>query len=296
MKFDGSNRAGLAKAITSASRAGVKQILAQDLSGEHEAQRVGFTGPPGSGKSTLIANWAERRMQRDRSVGVLAIDPSSPISQGAILGDRIRMGSVDTGDKFFIRSVASTRLHDGLCHNALGILDVFDRWGFDDAVLETVGVGQTECNIRFMTGTVVLVLPPNSGDVIQAMKAGIMEIADIHVVNKSDLPGSGTLTRELKSVLSLRSGASTWSPKVIEVSSTAGSGLEELDATIDEHYRWYRQNLDRNTVRRKRIEYQLGEIVSHQFESLLRDTDLDRYRSLGAAYGDLLSRLSKQDG
>ena len=296
MKFDGSNRAGLAKAITKASRAGVDQILAQDLSPEHEARRIGFTGPPGSGKSTLIANWAEQRMQRDRSVGVLAIDPSSPISQGAILGDRIRMGSIDTRDKFFIRSVASTRLHDGLCHNALGILDVFDRWGFDDAVLETVGVGQTECNIRFMTGTVVLVLPPNSGDVIQAMKAGIVEIADIHVVNKSDLPGSRTLTRELKSVLSMRSVASTWSPKVIEVSSTARSGLEELDATIDEHYRWYRENSDRKTVLRKRIEYQLGEIVSHQFESLLRDADLDRYQSLGAAYGDLLSRLRKQDG
>ena len=296
MKFDGSNRVGLAKAITSASRAGVDQILAQDLAPEHEARRIGFTGPPGSGKSTLIANWAERRMQRGRSVGVLAIDPSSPISQGAILGDRIRMGPVDTGDRFFIRSVASTRQQDGLCHNALGILDVFDRWGFDDAVLETVGVGQAECSIRFMTGTVVLVLPPNSGDVIQAMKAGIMEIADIHVVNKSDLPGSRTLTRELKSVLSLRSPTSTWSPKVIEVSSTAQSGFEELDATIDEHYHWYRENSDRKTVLRRRIEYQLGEIVSHQFELLLRDTDLDRYRSLGAAYADLLTRLSRQDG
>ena len=296
MKFDGSNRAGLPKAITRAARAGVDEILAQDLAPEHEARRIGFTGPPGSGKSTLIANWAERRLRRDRSVGVLAIDPSSPISQGAILGDRIRMGSIDTGDRFFIRSVASTRLHDGLCHNALGILGVFDQWGFDDAVLETVGVGQTECNIRFMTGTVVLVLPPNSGDVIQAMKAGIMEIADIHVVNKSDLPGACTLTRELKSVLSLRGGTSTWSPKVIEVSSTAATGFDELDATIDEHYDWYRENSDRETVRRRRIEYQLGEIVSHQLESLLTDTDLDRYRSLAAVYTDMLPRLTKQDG
>ena len=210
MKFDGSNRASLAKDITSAARADIDRILAQDLNGEHEAQRIGFTGPPGSGKSTLIASWAERRLERGRSVGVLAIDPTSPISQGAILGDRIRMDPVDTQEKFFIRSVASTRLHDGLCHNALGILDVFDRYGFDDAVLETVGVGQTECNIRFMTGTVVLVLPPNSGDVIQAMKAGILEIADIYVVNKSDLPGSGTLTRELESVLSMRSPTSGW--------------------------------------------------------------------------------------
>ena len=296
MTFDGSNRAALAKAVTSAARAGVEQILAQDLSPEHEARRIGFTGPPGSGKSTLIANWAAHRMKRDRSVAVLAIDPSSPISQGAILGDRIRMGSLDTGDRFFIRSVASTRLHDGLCHNVLGILGVFDRYGFDDAVLETVGVGQAEYNIRFITGTVVLVLPPNSGDVIQAMKAGIMEIADIHVVNKSDLPGSRTLTRELNGVLSMRGGASTWSPKVIEVSSTACSGLEELDAAIDEHYRWYRENSDRKTVLRKRIEYQLGEIVSHRFASLLRETDLDRYPSLGAAYTELLSRLRTQNG
>ncbi|MDE0065088.1 MAG: ATP/GTP-binding protein [Gammaproteobacteria bacterium] len=296
MTFDGSNRAVLAKAVTSAARAGVEQILAQDLSPEHEARRIGFTGPPGSGKSTLIASWAEHRLKSDRSVAVLAIDPSSPISQGAILGDRIRMGSMDTREKFFIRSVASTRLHDGLCHNALGILSVFDRWGFDDAVLETVGVGQTECNIRFITGTVVLVLPPNSGDVIQAMKAGIMEIADIHVVNKCDLPGSRTLARELNSVLAMRSGASTWSPKVIEVSSTAGSGLGELDAAIDEHYLWYRENSDRKTILRKRIEYQLAETVSHQFESLLRDTDLDRFQSLGAAYTELLSGLKQPDG
>lgn len=296
MTFDGSDRAALAKAVSGAARAGVEQILAQDLSPESEARRIGFTGPPGSGKSTLIASWAEHRLKSDRSVAVLAIDPSSPISQGAILGDRIRMGSMDTREKFFIRSVASTRLHDGLCHNVLGILNVFDRWGFDDAVLETVGVGQTEHNIRFITETVVLVLPPNSGDVIQAMKAGIMEIADIHVVNKCDLPGSRTLTRELNSVLAMRSGASTWSPKVIEVSSTALSGLEELDAAIDEHDRWHRENSDRKTVLRKRIEYQLGEIVNHRLELLLRDTDLDGYNSLGAAYTELLSRLRKQDG
>ena len=296
MKFDGSNRASLAKDITSAARADIDRILAQDLNGGHEARRIGFTGPPGSGKSTLIASWAERRLERGRSVGVLAIDPTSPISQGAILGDRIRMDPVDTREKFFIRSVASTRVHDGLCHNALGILDVFDRYGFDDAVLETVGVGQTECNIRFMTGTVVLVLPPNSGDVIQAMKAGILEIADIYVVNKSDLPGSGTLTRELESVLSMRSPTSGWSPKVIEVSATARSGLEELDATIDAHCRWYRQNSDRESVRRRRIEYQLGEIVNQELETLLRDTNLASYGNLRAAYAHLLSRLGEQDG
>lgn len=127
------------------------------------------------------------------------------------------------------------------------------------------------------------------------MKAGIMEIADIHVVNKSDLPGACTLTRELKSVLSLRGGTSTWSPKVIEVSSTAATGFDELDATIDEHYDWYRENSDRQAVLRKRIEYQLGVIVSHQLESLLTDTDLDRYRSLAAVYTDVLPRLTKQD-
>lgn len=291
MKFDGTNRAGLAKAITRASKADLQQILAQSLSAEHEAQRIGFTGPPGSGKSTLIASWAGRRLQRNRSVGVLAIDPSSPISQGAILGDRIRMHSVDARDRFFVRSVASTRLHDGLCHNALGILDVFDRFGFDDAVLETVGVGQAECNVRFMTGTVVLVLPPNSGDVIQAMKSGIMEIADIHVVNKSDLPGSRTLARELESVLSMRRTPSTWRPRVINVSSTSQSGLEEVDACIDEHYCWYAKNCDHEAVRRKRIEYQLGEIVNRQFATLLRDADLNNYGSLGAAYEHLVSEL-----
>ena len=118
-----------------------------------------------------------------------------------------------------------------------------------------------------------------------------MEIADIVVVNKSDLPGARALTGELESVLSVRSATSTWSPKVIEVSSTSQIGLEEVDSRIDEHYRWYQEHSDREAVRRRRIEYQLGEIVNHRFDTLLRDSEFDKCRSLGAAYDNLVSGL-----
>jgi len=290
--FENSQRAELARELSRVSRLNFQQLLAQELSPKSKSQRIGFTGPPGVGKSTLIANWAERRLARNRSVGVLAVDPSSPISQGAILGDRIRMDSLDCRENFYMRSVASTRVQDGLCHNALGLLEVFDRFGFDDSVLETVGVGQTEYSIRILVDTVVLALLPNSGDIIQAMKSGIIEVADIYVVNKSDLPGADMLVKELENILSFRQDSSSWRPQVVQVSSVESTGLEVLDALIQEHFDWQQANVDPYQVERRRQEYRLGALINYQLQEFIQSNRMNKDGDLVEAYSQLVKRLS----
>lgn len=200
------------------------------------SRRIGFSGPPGAGKSSLIAAWSRRALDAGRRVGVLAIDPSSPISSGSLLGDRIRMDDVTEHPAFFLRSVPSRSVHDGLCPNAALLLNVFDEFGFDDVVLETVGVGQAEYASRVLVHTFVVVLNPQAGDVIQAMKAGILEVADILVVNKADLDSADRMVRELAGMVALRP-AGCWSPPVVPVSVLRGTGLDALDEALTAHAR-----------------------------------------------------------
>jgi LAO/AO transport system kinase len=214
------------------SMSAVEALSAAWHESARRARRVGFSGPPGSGKSSLIAAWAQRRLLREKQVGVLAIDPSSPISTGSVLGDRVRMDAVMCHPTFFLRSVPSRSVHDGLCPNAGALLDAFDDYSFDDVVLETVGVGQTDYAARTLVDTFVLVLNPNSGDVVQAMKAGILELADVLVVNKCDLPGADSLVRELSSVIALRRPGAK-KPPVVPVSTREGTGLDTLTDILD---------------------------------------------------------------
>src|SRR6195952_816101 len=197
---------------------------------------VGFTGPPGAGKSTLIGSLGKLRRAADREVAVLSIDPSSPFRGGALLGDRIRLTEHFLDPGVFIRSMATRGALGGLAEAALQTALLMDAAGKDDVFLETVGVGQAEVDIIDHADTIVLVLIPGSGDSIQALKAGVMEIPDVIVVNKADHPMAQTMIREVKSVLSLgHSRDLEWLPPVIATQAVDGQGIPELVAKLDEH-------------------------------------------------------------
>jgi LAO/AO transport system kinase len=170
------------------------------------AQRIGITGPPGAGKSTLVAGLVAFYRQRGQSVGVIAVDPTSPFTGGALLGDRIRMNDIALDQGVFIRSMATRGSMGGLALTTEEVADVMDAFGFDRIIIETVGVGQTELGIAAAADTTAVVLVPESGDGIQAMKAGLMEVSDLFVINKSDRPGADRMAREVSMMLHLRTG------------------------------------------------------------------------------------------
>jgi LAO/AO transport system kinase len=202
----------------------------------------GFTGPPGVGKSTLIGALTKARRAAGRTVGVLSVDPSSPFTQGALLGDRIRLSEHFLDPGVFIRSMANRGALGGLSEAALQAALLLDASGRDDVFVETVGVGQAEIDIIDHADTIVLVLMPGSGDSIQALKAGVMEIPDVIVINKADHPLTDTMVREIRGVLSLanldRSAAEVraiWRVPIVKTEAAHGRGIEELVAQMDAH-------------------------------------------------------------
>ena len=203
------NRSSLARAISVVEneRAGFQDLLHTLLSrGRAGGTRVGITGPPGAGKSSLVSAFARLCRRGRQEVGIVAVDPTAPYSGGALLGDRIRMNDLATDPGIFIRSMASRGSLGGLATTTKEVMDVMDAFGFPRLLVETVGVGQTELEITGAADAIVVVLTPESGDGIQAMKAGLMEIADVFVVNKADRPGADRLVKEIRSALKLRSG------------------------------------------------------------------------------------------
>jgi GTPase len=264
----------------------------------------GFTGPPGAGKSTLIGAVTRVRRSAGRSVGVLSIDPSSPFTQGALLGDRIRLTEHFLDPGVYIRSMANRGALGGLSEAALQAALLLDAAGREDIFLETVGVGQAEIDIVDHADTVVLVLMPGSGDSIQALKAGVMEIPDVIVVNKADNPLSDTMVREIRAVLSLTGpgaggahDASTWRVPIVKTEAGEGSGVQELVTRLDEHRAHIlahgqlaerrRRNL-RNEVlsiaaarMRRRLEEELGD--DDEFQGLIEQVVARRLDPASAA-------------
>jgi LAO/AO transport system kinase len=199
-----------------------------------KAAVVGFTGPPGVGKSTLIGALTSRYRERDRQVAVLSIDPSSPFTKGALLGDRIRLTEHFLDSGVFIRSMANRGALGGLSEACLQAALLMDASGKDVVLLETVGVGQAEVDIIDHADTVVLALMPGSGDSIQALKAGVMEIPDVIVVNKSDHPLTDTMIREIRGVLSL-GPQEGWRVPIVKTEASRGEGIDELAEAIESH-------------------------------------------------------------
>ena len=199
------------------------------------AYTVGFTGPPGAGKSTLVDGFVRVLRGEGKSVGVLAVDPSSPFTGGAVLGDRIRMQTHYLDDAVFIRSLATRGAHGGLSAAAGASVRLMDAFGFDYVLIETVGVGQTEIDIVGVADTVVVVMVPESGDAVQSIKAGLMEIGDVFVVNKSDRQGAQRLAATVRAALQLGPVEEWWGFPVLLTRADEGQGVEELRRTVMEH-------------------------------------------------------------
>ncbi len=200
------------------------------------AYRIGITGPPGAGKSTITNQLTKYFRAQNKKVGIIAVDPTSPFTGGALLGDRVRMTEIGQDPEVFIRSMATRGSLGGLSKKAIDAADVLDAAGYDFVLLETVGVGQSELDIAEAADTTIVVLVPESGDAVQAMKAGLMEIADFFVLNKSDRPGSEQAVTALRTILMMRShDEKSWMPKIIKTIASENKGIEQIAAEITRH-------------------------------------------------------------
>jgi LAO/AO transport system kinase len=299
--FRAGKRLALARAITLVEnlRPGFESLLDALAAEVGRAHRVGLTGPPGAGKSTLVSRLALEYRARDERVGIVAVDPSSPFTGGALLGDRIRMTNIATDPGVFIRSMAARGSLGGLATSSKEVADVMDAFGFDRILTETVGVGQSELEIAETADSTVVVLVPESGDSIQAMKAGLMEIADLFVINKADRPGADRLAQEIELMLHMRlkeaepasaghHGAALrgvgrsarsrareaaaarggWAIPVLKTVAQSGEGVAELAATLDRHRVYLQESGTLARRRRKRLADRVRGVVARDLQRL----------------------------
>ncbi len=282
-------RRTLGRELSRLSRAGVAEILAQNqpevASG---GWRVGFTGPPGVGKSTLVGRIAERRAAAGETLAVLAIDPSSPLTGGALLGDRIRMDAAAASERVFLRSLASRAAGDGLCDNLADMLLMLERHGFEQVMVETVGVGQAEHAVRALVDTVVLLVQPDTGDAVQALKAGTLEIADIVLVAKSDLPGASLAREQIAQTFELAAARSSWRVPVLGIAARDGSGLDALDEACAAHRAWLHAHADAAAVRAARLRYRVGDLMQRVLTGAVRP---EAGADLAGTWNDALEAL-----
>jgi len=237
------------------------------------AYSIGVTGAPGAGKSSLTDRLVGRMRQDNKKVGVLAIDPSSPFSGGALLGDRVRMQGHATDESVFIRSMATRGHLGGLSLAAPEAVRVLDAVGSDVVVIETVGVGQAEVEITDACDTTLVVLNPGWGDAVQAAKAGLMEIADVYVINKADRPGAKETVRELRNMLQMSDAE--WKPPIVQTVAVKGEGIDELWEAVEKHRAYQEEKGLLDARRRRRVEREIKEIVAERYrervESEARD-------------------------
>jgi GTPase len=309
--FDAGQYAALARAVSIVEnhRVGFDRLLARLQPRIGRARRIGITGPPGAGKSTLTAQLVQAYRHADMKVAVVAVDPTSPFTGGALLGDRIRMEAVALDPGVFIRSMATRGSLGGLAAATREVADVFDAFGIDRILIETVGVGQSELDIARTADTSMVVLVPESGDSIQTLKAGLMEIADIFVVNKADRPGADRLRNELELMLGLRNGATlknvpahhgvelsrpmtrdeqmamnpgraaraaakaeqrdSWTPPVLRTVAAKAEGVDDVMTALDRHFGYLETSGMLSHRRRARLRERVVDVVEERVRTRL---------------------------
>lgn len=301
-EFNAGNPAALARVVSIVEnhREGFEQLLGALHPRTGRSRRVGLTGPPGAGKSTITALLVRHFRDSGLKVGVIAVDPTSPFTGGALLGDRVRMESVALDPGVFIRSMATRGSLGGLATATREVADVLDAFGFDRLVIETVGVGQSELDVARTADTTALILVPESGDSIQTLKAGVMEVADIFVVNKADRPGADRLRNDVELMLGLRKGVSfgsvpahhgvelkqvnpahaarkaaaaenpaEWTPPVLSAVATKQDGIEELVTALDRHFAYLERSGTLRARRRERMRERVMDVVEQKVSDRL---------------------------
>lgn len=304
--FDARRKAALARVISVVEnhRDDFEEMLGVLHPRIGRGRRIGLTGPPGAGKSSITTLLVKKYREAGLTVAVIAVDPTSPFTGGALLGDRVRMESVALDGGVFIRSMATRGSLGGLAAATREVADVCDAFGFDRILIETVGVGQSELDVARTADSTVLILVPESGDSIQTLKAGIMEAADIFVVNKSDRPGADRLRNDVELMLGLRKGvsfdkvpahhgvdlkkfnparmareaaadpaATNWTPPVLRVVATKEEGIDDVIAALDRHFAYLEESGQLRARRRERMRERVMDVVEHKIRGRLwKDT------------------------
>jgi LAO/AO transport system kinase len=282
-RFTDGDRTALSKIITLVENheSSFPEVLDRLYPRTGKAYRIGVTGPPGAGKSTLVSGLVQRVRADDKLVGVIAVDPSSPFTGGALLGDRIRMQDIGIDPGVFVRSMATRGSLGGLAAAAGDVADVMDAFGQDVIITETVGVGQCELDIAEACYTTVVVIVPESGDAIQAMKAGLMEIADVIAINKADREGADRIARQTQAMLELRGERNGWNPPVICTIASQGDGVAELYEQIEKHRDFQTESGLLRKHRRGNVEATVKAIVESEIHSRVwGEQSLERLHSL----------------